>query len=830
MILILNECILRRLILVTVDQLERFGKYYLSDEDLSPDDLEYVVTNSPEIKRHCRGEKYDYRDYFKIYSVCQEIDNTSKSFSFSARYRCIKYEEKRYKDKYIDFSKTEFAPKGDSITHKIKVGNFTFGTDSASQYNFLILLLKWSDEKYRSGEFPIDNNIDAKPIFISQSIQDKLGIYVDIHTEIPFTVGYGEFCILDEYHVPPKHPANGGLCFYIGEYNESCISIEKTTPKYIMGPAPKISVFDSPYTRNNEYISSFSNESSYWFSNTKDLQILGNERLLKIYVLNSRLKKEIIEIHLFSKRDYYLAAAWLVVALSFFNYNLRDKYPRIREYWPTCPVLQDEYAKQSIQRKDNANKTTYYIKLLKPFYASIAEILREYTKVRKDKQNTQEQSLEACFSKECIALVDELSFAEFVPNGINLLNGLMNTSYKFKNFTDIIEGSNTKILSGVSNLIKTVYAFDIVAIAFEKLDQPIAQAIIYFYKLLGEACIDIGNNMHDRERFEKWLQTQQKYIDSFEKGDYAINDADTQKDIEDDLKHPFITITSTITSSSSSKESTVTIPRSNNTVSTINAREELDNLIGLESIKKDVVNLISLVKVQQMRKNKGLKSVPVSLHLVFTGNPGTGKTTVARILAQLYKEIGVLKKGQLVEVDRADLVAGYIGQTAIKTQEKITEAMGGILFIDEAYTLAKEGNDFGQEAIDTILKAMEDSRDEFIVIVAGYDEPMQKFINSNPGLKSRFNKYFHFSDYTSDELVEIFKNMIQKYDYSVTNEAMETVVKKIEDMESRKGSNFANARDVRNYFEQIITRQATRISSMSNPSDDEILRINKEDV
>lgn len=156
--------------------------------------------------------------------------------------------------------------------------------------------------------------------------------------------------------------------------------------------------------------------------------------------------------------------------------------------------------------------------------------------------------------------------------------------------------------------------------------------------------------------------------------------------------------------------------------------------------------------------------------------------------------------------------------------------MGGILFIDEAYTLAKEGNDFGQEAIDTILKAMEDSRDNFIVIVAGYDEPMQKFINSNPGLKSRFNKYFHFPDYTSDELVEIFKKMIQKYDYSITDDAMKVVIKNIEDMESRKGSNFANARDVRNYFEQIITRQAMRLSTMPNPSDDEILRINKEDA
>ena len=223
---------------------------------------------------------------------------------------------------------------------------------------------------------------------------------------------------------------------------------------------------------------------------------------------------------------------------------------------------------------------------------------------------------------------------------------------------------------------------------------------------------------------------------------------------------------------------------------------ELNSLIGLHQIKNDVNGLIGLVKMKRIRESKGLKSVPVSLHLVFTGNPGTGKTTVARILAQLYKEIGVLKKGQLIEVDRSDLVAGYVGQTALKTQEKIKEAMGGILFIDEAYTLAKEGNDFGQEAIDTILKSMEDNRDEFIVIVAGYDEPMQKFINSNPGLKSRFNKYFHFPDYSSDELIDIFKMMIRQYDYTITDDAMEAVITKIEEMESKKGNNFANARDV----------------------------------
>ncbi len=180
--------------------------------------------------------------------------------------------------------------------------------------------------------------------------------------------------------------------------------------------------------------------------------------------------------------------------------------------------------------------------------------------------------------------------------------------------------------------------------------------------------------------------------------------------------------------------------------------ETLDKLIGLDSIKHDVKELTDFVKIQKLRQDQGLKSVPVSLHLVFTGNPGTGKTTVARILAKLYKQIGVLSKGQLVEVDRSGLVAGYVGQTALKTQEQITKALGGVLFIDEAYALSQKDDAFGQEAIDTILKAMEDHRDDLVVIVAGYTGPMEEFINSNPGLKSRFNKYIEFTDYSWDEL------------------------------------------------------------------------------
>ena len=262
------------------------------------------------------------------------------------------------------------------------------------------------------------------------------------------------------------------------------------------------------------------------------------------------------------------------------------------------------------------------------------------------------------------------------------------------------------------------------------------------------------------------------------------------------------------------------------------AMEELDELIGLGTIKEDVKELISLVKMQKMREAKGMKTVPVSLHLVFSGNPGTGKTTVARILARLYKEIGVLSKGQLVEVDRSGLVAGFVGQTAIKTQDKIKEAMGGILFIDEAYTLNKEGGqgDFGQEAIDTILKAMEDNRKDLVVIVAGYTDLMKKFVESNPGLKSRFNKYMEFPDYTADELIQIWEMNCRKYNYTFSLEAKEMIEDIIKKREASKGENFANARDIRNMFETIITNHATRVSEMEDPSDNDLTTIMTADI
>ena len=259
--------------------------------------------------------------------------------------------------------------------------------------------------------------------------------------------------------------------------------------------------------------------------------------------------------------------------------------------------------------------------------------------------------------------------------------------------------------------------------------------------------------------------------------------------------------------------------------------DQLESLVGLDEVKKDVKNLVNLMKVRKLRQENDLPVPPMSLHMVFMGNPGTGKTTVARLISGLYATIGVLSKGQLVEVDRSGLVAGYVGQTALKTQEAIKSALGGVLFIDEAYSLSSGGeNDFGREAIETILKAMEDHRDDLIVIVAGYDGPMQKFLSSNPGLESRFNKYFYFPDYTGEQLLYIFQAQCRKNSYTLSPEAEAAAKTMFDRLYQERDDNFGNGRDVRNCFEDMIVRQSNRVAAMEAPTKEDLMTVLPEDL
>lgn len=259
---------------------------------------------------------------------------------------------------------------------------------------------------------------------------------------------------------------------------------------------------------------------------------------------------------------------------------------------------------------------------------------------------------------------------------------------------------------------------------------------------------------------------------------------------------------------------------------------ELDAMVGLESVKREIHDLVNLMRVKMIRREHGLEAPSVSMHLVFAGNPGTGKTVMARKLAEIYQCIGILETGVLVETDRSGMVAGYMGQTAELVRQKVEQAQGGILFIDEAYTLSNSGRegDYGQEAIDTLLKLMEDKRDEFAVIVAGYPREMEAFLNSNPGLRSRFNKYIYFEDYSANELYDIFLQMCAQNDYRLQSHLEEKMLYIIEKMIAKQGKKFANARTIRNFFERVVTNQANRVVTVNPSNVEELLTITEQDL
>lgn len=259
---------------------------------------------------------------------------------------------------------------------------------------------------------------------------------------------------------------------------------------------------------------------------------------------------------------------------------------------------------------------------------------------------------------------------------------------------------------------------------------------------------------------------------------------------------------------------------------------ELNSLVGLEKVKAEVNDLIAYQAIQKLRKENGLSIGKNTLHMAFTGNPGTGKTTVARIVGRVYKQLGLLSKGHFLEVSRTDLIAGYQGQTALKVKEVVESIKGGVLFIDEAYSITENdhSDSYGRECLTELTKALEDYRDDLVVIVAGYTEPMNKFFESNPGLKSRFNKFIEFADYNEHELFDIFSKMCKSNDYVISQEAEQLLRLRIKNKIEQKEEQFANGRFIRNLYEDITIQQARRLFKIQSPTKEELITIINKDV
>lgn len=424
----------------------------------------------------------------------------------------------------------------------------------------------------------------------------------------------------------------------------------------------------------------------------------------------------------------------------------------------------------------------------------------DQTRIRIDDSISLRKILREEFIKFSIFLA--LKNDRIVAEEINLINDLFDTSFNKKNSTEIILFKSDKLnMNTFPVTIPIPFKHFVLADIKEneniRYKEPKSKLLFETYELLGQMVIAADNKVDD---LQVNALTNYTILLNNNLRSYGLSNRDIAKNevaIEYQKESKEILIENKEAEERSVEE----------------LLESLNELTGLDGVKKEINQLVNLIKINKMREEMGIKTPSVSKHMVFSGNPGTGKTTVARIVAQIYKGLGVLSQGQLVETDRSGLVAGYVGQTAILTKKMAEKAKGGVLFIDEAYTLSKGGSesDFGREAIDTLLKEMEDNRDDLVVIVAGYTDLMEEFLDSNPGLKSRFNKFISFENYSPDQLYEILEGMCKKQDFIIDSRAKKYLLEQFNVM--AQDPDFANARTARNWFEYAVTAQATRLLS-----------------